>query len=486
MRSHPRFIVLAGAAVFALGLYASRPLEAQRGTGPASRPASLEAAVTEVEAGRRTTPLIGEPTAGGDATVTFLARRSGGRAPRVVSDVTGWGEHTDGTFDFAAGRMTRVGRTDWHSLQATVAPRARIEYLIAYTPTDYRIDPHNPRRAAGPQLGGARASEFVMPGYVPPQEFADAPSSPAGLLADAAVESRALRGSRRIIVYTPPGYRDDGHYPVAVFLDLRSAQVSRVLDWRIAHGDIDPIVAVFVDPLGLGDDSRPGTPMRSFVTDELLTWLAARYSITNRAGRRAIIGISFGAKDALGLALGCGGTPGAPLDVSHVGLGAGPGSAGLSGCQSDAFGRLGLLIPGRRIGRADIDAIAERPNHQLGVAILAGRYDHANVETARSLRRALADAGHIVDYTEVPEGHSAVTWTNHVGELLVSLFGPASANAALRRLLAQSEVEPPAVFDLPRLQLPFRNTRFALDPGGSLGIFPVASERRSAGEPLDR
>jgi len=27
----------------------------------------------------------------------------------------------------------------------------------------------------------------------------------------------------------------------------------------------------------------------------------------------------------------------------------------------------------------------------------------------------------------VPEGHSAVTWTHHLGKVLVSLFGPASA-----------------------------------------------------------
>ena len=89
------------------------------------------------------------------------------------------------------------------------------------------------------------------------------------------------------------------------------------------------------------------------------------------------------------------------------------------------FDRLGLLIPGRRIGRADIEAIAGRRSHHLRVAILAGQYDRANVATARSVRQALADAGHAVDYTEVPEGHSAVTWTNHLRVVLTSLFGDA-------------------------------------------------------------
>ena len=60
---------------------------------------------------------------------------------------------------------------------------------------------------------------------------------------------------------------------------------------------------------------------------------------------------------------------------------------------------------------------------RLRVAILAGRYDHANLPTARGLRQALTDAGHAVNYTEVPEGHSAVTWRNHLRDVLVSLFG---------------------------------------------------------------
>ena len=202
----------------------------------------------------------------------------------------------------------------------------------------------------------------------------------------------------RLIVYTPSGYRDGGGYPVAVFLDLRSGQVSRVLDWLIARRAVEPIVAVFVGPPSGGDGHFTGAPLRRFLRSELPIWMASRYGVSRSAGKRAVIGISFGAKDALDAALSSGGAAG-------------------------GFGRLGLLIPGRRIGRADIAAIAGRRNVHLRVAILAGRYDLANVATARRLRQALADAGHDVAYTEVPEGHSAVTWTNHVGDVLVSLFG---------------------------------------------------------------
>jgi enterochelin esterase-like enzyme len=393
MRRQTRVLVVTGG--IALGACAWFAIREARRSVPPSEQTTLEAAAAEVEAGRRTTPLIGEPEPGGGATVTFLAKRADGREPRIVSDVTGWGERLDGTFDFAAGTMARVGRTEWYALRARVAPRARVEYLLAYAPADYRLDPHNRRQAAGPALGGLRASEFVMPGYVSPRAFADPHAAPAGALAESALGSRALRGPCRVVVYTPPGYRPGTEYAVAVMLDARSRQVSRVLDSLIANGEIEPVVAVFVEPHGLGERLKDGVPLPAFLNRDLLGWLRSRYAVTGDARRRAVLGISFGAKDALEAALD----------------------------RREAFGLLGLLIPGRRIRRADIEAIGGPPSRRLRVAMLAGLYDHANIETARGLRRALAGAGHAVEFLEVPEGHSAVTWASHLGEVLASLFG---------------------------------------------------------------
>ena len=87
------------------------------------------------------------------------------------------------------------------------------------------------------------------------------------------------------------------------------------------------------------------------------------------------------------------------------------------------YGRLGLLIPGRRLTTADIEDLARQQGQRLHVAILTGRYDQANIATAKNARQTLADAGHTVEYIEVPEGHNSTTWRNHLGDVLVSLFG---------------------------------------------------------------
>jgi enterochelin esterase-like enzyme len=357
----------------------------------------LAAAIADVEAGRRPTPLIGVPAVDGSTTVTFLAKADAGRAPRVVSDVTGWGESVDGNFDIGAGAMRPIAGTKWFSLEARVAPAARIEYLIAYGQADYRRDPHNPRgHAGGLPLGGAPASEFVTPGYRPPPELVDPPASPAGALSEHTVQSRALGRPCVLTVYTPPGYRPEERYPLAVFVDVGPRDMPRVIDWAITHRAVEPFVAVFALPDSVNRGQPSPAEMEAFLSVELPGWLGPRYRVATDGRRRALLAISFGARDALDAAL----------------------------AAPNAYARLGLLIPGRRIGPKDIEDIGRRSRARLRVAILAGLYDRSNLPTARSVRQALVAAGHDVDYLEVPEGHSPVTFHHHLCAVLAALFPP--------------------------------------------------------------
>ena len=143
------------------------------------------------------------------------------------------------------------------------------------------------------------------------------------------------------------------------------------------------------------DDNHEGPPLRAFLTEEAPQWLASRFGVAPNADEWAVLAISYGAKDALDAAL----------------------------AATRAYGRLGLLIPGRRLTTADLEAFAQLRDRRLRVAILAGRYDAANIATAQNAWRTLADAGHSVDYIEVPEGHNPSTWRNHLRDVLVSLFG---------------------------------------------------------------
>jgi enterochelin esterase-like enzyme len=393
MRRRALWLVLSTIVVVAVTMHFGAGQLNAPGTPEASiSPDTKLLIVEDIAAGRRETPIVGEQPRRGLPTLTFFAERHGTDTPRIVSDVTGWGERPDGRFDYSVGKMTRVGETDWYSLEVKVEPYARIEYLIAYSGGDYRLDAHNPRQV---QRVGGPASEVVMPGYVPPQEFIDPPTRPAGAISETVIESRAIGGSRRVIVYTPPGYHDGGDYPLAVFHDgglfVNTGQAPRVLDWLIAHQAIEPIVAVFVDPQSRTDDYRRGAPMRSFVIDELLPWMAEHYSVTKDAGERAIIGVSASGRAAVDT-------------VRSV----------------ESFNRLGLLIPA--LTEADVDAIPQGDRRRIRAAIVAGRYDSLYLAGARMAQITLADRGHTVEFKEVPEGHSTNTWRNHLRDVLISLF----------------------------------------------------------------
>lgn len=366
---------------------------------PDENEARLHAAIAAVEAGQRTTPLIEQPEPGADASVTFLVNSPDDEAPRIVSDVTGWGESPDdSSFDMTIGTMTRIASTDWYRLETRVAPRARIEYLVVHDATDYRCDPHNPRRAW--TRGGDPVSEFVTPDYTPPVELTDPPGPERGTIVEAMIDSAALGEPRRVLVYLPPGYRDDGAHPVAVFHSgsrvVRDGEAPRVLDWLVAHHRVEPIVGVFLESYLPGDaDNHEGPPMRTFLTREAPAWTSRRFGVSTSPEDWAILAISYGAKDALDAAT----------------------------APAATYGRVGLLIPGRRLTPEDLETLVHRTDRRLRVTILAGRYDAANLATANAARTVLAEAGHAVDFLEVPEGHNRSTWRNHLGNVFVSLFG---------------------------------------------------------------
>jgi enterochelin esterase-like enzyme len=329
--------------------------------------------------------------------ITFYAEADGTTPPRLVSDLTGWGERPDGTFDFNVGQMRRLSGTNWYSLTARAAATARIEYLFAYGAGDYRLDPRNPRRAE--RVGGP-ASEVVMPGYQPPPDFdAEAdPARPGGRVTEADV-SGAIVGRRHVIVYTPPGYVATHQYRLAVFHDgglvVNTGHAPRVLDWLIAHEEIPPIVAAFVEPVSRADDYRRDAPMRDFVATELMAWLGSHYSITPLAADHAIVGISAGARGA--------------VDTLTA--------------YPAVFGRSALIIPALTADDAQHIPVRRGEEAQLDVVILAATYDRLNAPAASMLREAFQSRGHSVRLIEVAEGHSTLTWKLHLRDVLVRLFG---------------------------------------------------------------
>lgn len=315
-------------------------------------------------------------------TVTFVAAGDASDPPRIVADFNGW----------QGGEMTPAADGRTYTLQVTLDPAARIEYLIAYKDRFVR-DPGNPLTVPAP--AGAPRSELRMPGYRP--ALALPPSPARGTIEEVPFVSR--RGqSRRIRVYVPATSSRDG-LPILYVHDgdvvIGALDLPRVLDALIGTGRMIPAVVAFVDAVDRHEDYAPGSPFRSVFTTEIVPMLERRYRVAR--DRRALLGLSRS-------------TVGALDTCAHGAV---------------AFDACALLAPA--IPSTQFDAVLPPAGSQTRVLIETGTYDVPLVTDARALGRALEDRAVPVHYVESPEGHNHTAFRARLPDLMEELYRPRRA-----------------------------------------------------------
>ncbi|MCB9728615.1 MAG: prolyl oligopeptidase family serine peptidase [Deltaproteobacteria bacterium] len=159
-------------------------------------------------------------------------------------------------------------------------------------------------------LGGA--AEAALP--------SSAETTPAGTLRSEHVRSQALGQRRAVQVWLPPGYAraPERRYPVIYALHglggsdrdfFRLGHLGAHLRRAIADGTLAPVIVVAPD----GDNGywtdhapragAPGARWGSFVAEDLVAWVDARYRTVPDRAHRALVGVSMGGYGALSLAL---------------------------------------------------------------------------------------------------------------------------------------------------------------------------------------
>ncbi|WP_018653763.1 alpha/beta hydrolase [Actinomadura flavalba] len=147
----------------------------------------------------------------------------------------------------------------------------------------------------------------------------------AGRLDEHVVTGDALRGNplgdpaeRPLLVYTPPGYDDsDRRYPTIYVIQGFTGHVGmwrnrmpyrqpfpETADAVFAAGDVPPAILVFVDAWTTYGGSQyldsPGTGnYHTYLCDEIVPWVDARYRTLDAPAHRAITGKSSGGYGAM-------------------------------------------------------------------------------------------------------------------------------------------------------------------------------------------
>ncbi len=269
-------------------------------------------------------------------------------------------------------------------------------------------DPGNP---ATSESNGNAWSLF----YVPGAPFMDTQRVAHGAIAEVHYYSTVLNRTRRMHVYTPPGYeRNRDVYPVFYLLhgafdsDDSWSTVGRagfILDNLIAARDARPMIVVMPDGHTSRFSGAGGLDMADFVrefTRDIKPHIETNYRIRGGRAATAIAGLSMGGAQTLDIVVGN------LTSYAYVGVF----SSGVFGIMDNA--------DWENRHREQLDDSALRRELQL-VWFSTGKDDFL-LDTTKATVAMLEKHGFDVDYEESAGGHTWINWREYLTKFAPQLF----------------------------------------------------------------
>jgi enterochelin esterase-like enzyme len=374
-------------------------------------------------------PVVNSPEIGSDRRVTFRILAPSARAVRLA---------TPGDIPGVAQTPPEFVKSDAGVWEATIGPIDPGGYRYAFNIDGVAtVDPRNP--ITSESINNAWS---LM--YVPGSDFMDTKDVPHGSVATVYYASAALGRTRRMHVYTPPGYEaSTERFPVFYLLhgagdsDDAWTSVGRagfILDNLIAGGKARPMVVVMpaghttrTPPPG-GSVGRSATDefARDFLTD-VVPYVEKHYRVLTDRAHTAIAGLSMGGMQTLDIAA-------THLDrFAYVGVF----SSGLialfnpaRGASPSATSPSAAPAPELAAGWEQAHAAAlDNAALKKGLKVLwfsTGRDDRL-IGTTRATVELLERHGFHPTFTESAGGHTWINWRNYLNELAPQLFQSAAA-----------------------------------------------------------
>jgi enterochelin esterase family protein len=323
-----------------------------------------------------------------------------------VSSVA-WAGDFNGWNPAAAGYQgEKIAESNIFRMTQSYPHDARLDYKIVVNGNSWNLDPSNPLVQYS---GFGPNSELRMPGWVFPAETVLQAGVVRGTLSENNVIQSIpwnLNYDVQYKVYTPYNYAAQSNLPVIYVTDGHEYANDRmgamviVLDNLIYQGQIQPVIAVFIDPR---NPSNPGQNRRiqeyranilfaRFVAQELVPVVDAAYKTNRAANQRAILGTSLGGWNS-----------------AYFGL-----------TFPDVFGLIAIHSPA--FDSNIINNYATALLLPLKIYMSTGVINDTQFQ-ARSMRTVMNEKGYPLLYKEVNEGHSWGNWRALIDEPLLYFFG---------------------------------------------------------------
>ncbi|MFY0594698.1 alpha/beta hydrolase [Roseivirga sp.] len=228
----------------------------------------------------------------------------------------------------------------------------------------------------------------------------------AGTLSDNTVISSTILGyDLQYRVYTPENYEQLSDLPVIYLTDgqwyLEAGSMHEIMDEMISNGEIEPLVAVFVDnrdPHNLKNNRRNKQFLGydnyiDFYREELVPHIEENFKVSKQQKDRGIMGLSFGG-----------------LNATYFGAKA-----------SDTFHMLGIQSPALHPVSEIYDLYLKQDRLPLKIFLTTGTKNDTEVH-ARRLKSTLETKRYDFKYMEVDEGHNWRNWKPLLDDALLYFF----------------------------------------------------------------
>jgi enterochelin esterase family protein len=320
---------------------------------------------------------------------------------QFAGDFNGWNP--------SSGNATNFPGTNFWIREGTLPADARTDYKVVVN-SNWILDPANPLQMWSGI--GTPNNELRIPDYEFPEETVRNPTTPRGTLTNnITVSSTSLGYTVNYRVYTPPNYaasnlRDlpvvyvtDGHEYLADHL----GSMTIVLDNLIAAGNLQPTIAVFIDPRQPTNqannrrlseyDANPN--FANFVASELVPAIDAAYRTDDTPDARTILGTSMGG-----------------LAAAHVGA-----------TKSNVFHNIASQSPAYN-QNSSVYSLYQNNNLQFLNIFQANGTLGGDGSAANTMANIWTTRGYDFDRIIANEGHSWGQWRGQLDSILTTLIGP--------------------------------------------------------------
>jgi enterochelin esterase family protein len=325
--------------------------------------------------------------------------------------------------------FTRGENGVWEFTTAAAVPPGAFRYAIMVDGVR-TLDPVNTRTS---ESNTAMWSMFFVPG-IANEEVKDVPH---GAVADVFYASSVLKATRRMHVYTPPGYEaGSARYPVFYLLhgagdtDDAWTSVGRagfILDNLIAAKQAVPMIVVMpaghqpaapgVRPGSAGPEAGFATTVNRFTQEflaDVMPYVERHYRVIADRPHRAIAGLSMGGTQTLDIAF---------RDLAKFAyIGVYSSGAVLGGGRGAAAGTAATPPPPdwAEVHKTDL----ANPGLKAGTKLvwLATGVDDRLIANTRTTVEILRQHGFQPEFKETPGAHTWLVWRDYLQQFVPRLF----------------------------------------------------------------